>query len=123
MSMIFSLNPVITEQERKAQKTLQRQALEEIKASIQESSFDKNNSIWKGGEYSNDSYGYGVENFGEWHSDITHDGGEEEFLRADEVCFLEDLIQQFNKKYPTLDCGWQEDSAKMITIYVGSRKL
>lgn len=123
MSNIFTLNPTITEEQAKAKKALQYQALEEIKTAMQESHFDKNNSVWRGGEYNNSSYGYGVENFGEWDWDTNSDGEQEEFLGASEACFIDDIMQQFNVKYPTLDCGWQEDSAKMITVYVGSRKL
>lgn len=106
----------------KASKSLMKRAIEEIKAVMQDSRFDSNNSIWHGGEYIGNSYGYGVENYGEWEADTAdNEGNQEDFLGSSEVSFIDDVMEQFNSKYPTLNCHWQEDSANMISVFVGSK--
>ena len=124
MSITFiTENPIMTDEIIKANQSLMKQALDEIKDQMQASSFDRNNSIWRGGNYSDGSYGYGVESFGEWQLDCSCEGNEEEFLCNDEVCYIDELMDKYNKKYPTLSCVWQEDSAKMITIIVGIKPI
>ena len=124
MSITFiTENPIMTDEIIKANQSLMKQALEEIKDEMQASSLDRNNSIWHGGNYSDGSYGYGVENFGEWQLDCAdEEGNEQEFLCDSEVCYIDDLMNKYNKKYPSLSCVWQEDSAKMITIMVQAKR-
>lgn len=125
MSIIFiTENPIMTNEAIKAQKSLMKRVLDEIKNDMQASHFDSNNSVWNGGEYTDGSCGYGVENYGEWAADVIDDNGNQEyFLRADEVCFIDKLMQEYNVKYTTLNCVWQEDSANMITIMVGAKTI